>query len=285
MKEVIAMDEKVKIAGVQMEPKILDKKANLERCLELIELSARKGSRLIVLPECTLTGYCFSSLKEALPVAEPIPGFSTEKLMATCRELNVYVVIGLLEKGGDKCYNTAVLLGPEGLVGKHRELHLPYLGVDRFINHGDLPLTVYDTDVGRIGIGICYDLMFAEHSRVLALQGADILVFPANWPETGTVYPDYIVPTRAIENRVFCVAVNRVGKERGTKFLGRSKIAHWFGRSLAEGKDNEEDILYAEVKPAEARQKHFIIEQGKHEVDFINDRRPDFYGIVCQSNP
>jgi len=279
------MDEKVKIAGVQMEPKILDKKANLERCLELIELSARKGSRLIVLPECTLTGYCFSSREEALPLAEPIPGFSTEKLMATCRELNVYVVVGLLEKDGDKCYNTAVLLGPEGLVGKHRKLHLPYLGVDRFINHGDLPLTVYDTDVGRIGIGICYDLMFAEHSRVLALQGADILVFPANWPETGTVYPDYIVPTRAIENRVFCVAVNRVGKERGTKFLGRSKIAHWFGWSLAEGKDNEEDILYAEVKPAEARQKHFIIEQGKHEVDFINDRRPDFYGIVCQSNP
>ncbi len=276
------MDKKVKIAGLQMEPKILEKEGNLARCLELMEITAKKGARLVVFPECALTGYCFDGLEEARPVAEPILGPSTEKIMAACRDLNVYVVVGLLEKDGDKCYNAAVLLGPNGLEGKHRKLHLPKLGVDRFLDPGDLPLTVYDTDVGRIGIGICYDLMFAEYSRVLALQGADILVFPANWPETGKVYPDYIVPTRAIENHVFCVAVNRVGKERGTKFPGRSKIAHWFGRSLAEGKDNEEDILYAEIEPAEARRKHFVIDAGKHEVDFINDRRPEFYGLVCQ---
>jgi len=276
------MDEKVKIAGLQMEPKILDKEGNLARCLELITLTAKKGARLIVLPECALTGYCFSSLEEALPVAELIPGPSTEKIMSACRELNVYVVVGLLEKDGDKCYNAVVLLGPHGLVGKHRKLHLPYLGVDRFLNHGNLPPTAYDTEVGKIGIGICYDLMFPEHSRVLALQGADILVFPANWPETGKVYPDYIVPTRAIENHVFCVAVNRVGRERGTKFFGGSKIAHWFGRPLAKGKRNEEDILYAEIELAEARQKRFVIVPGVHEVDFINDRRPEFYGPVCQ---
>ena len=279
------MDKKVKIAGLQMEPKILDKERNLARCLELIELAAEEGARLIVLPECALTGYCFSSLEEAIPVAEPILGPGTEKLMAACRELNVYVVVGLLEKDGDKCYNTAVLLGPHGSVGKHRKLHLPYLGVDRFLDRGDLPLTVFDTEVGKIGMGICYDLMFAEHSRVLTLQGAELLVFPANWPESGKVYPDYIVPTRAIENHVYCVAVNRVGKERGTQFPGRSKIAHWFGRSLAEGKPNEEDILYAEVDPIEARQKRIVNVPGEHEVDFINDRRPEFYDLVCQASP
>ena len=206
------MDKKVKIAGLQMEPIISEKGRNLARCLELIELTAREGARLIVLPECALTGYCFSSLEESLPDAEPIPGPSTEKFMAACRHLNVYVVVGLLEKDGDKCYNAAVLLGPHGLVGKHRKLHLPYLGVDRFLNHGDLPPTVYDTEVGKIGMGICYDLMFPEHSRVLGLQGADILIFPANWPKVRNVYPDYIVPTRAIENHVYCVAVNRVGR-------------------------------------------------------------------------
>lgn len=279
------MDKKVKIAGLQMEPKILDKERNLARCLELIELAAEEGARLIVLPECALTGYCFSSLEEAIPVAEPILGPGTEELMAACRELNVYVVVGLLEKDGDKCYNTAVLLSPHGLVGKHRKLHLPYLGVDRFLDRGDLPLTVFDTEVGKIGMGICYDLMFAEHSRVLTLQGAELLVFPANWPESGIVYPDYIVPTRAIENHVYCVAVNRVGKERGTQFPGRSKIAHWFGRSLAEGKPNEEDILYAEVDPIEARQKRIVNVPGEHEVDFINDRRPEFYDLVCQASP
>lgn len=279
------MDKKVKIAGLQMDPKILEKERNLARCLELIELTAREGARLIVLPECALTGYCFSSLEEALPVAEPILGSSTEKLMAACRELNVYVIVGLLEKDGDKCYNTAVLLGPHGLVGKYRKLHLPYIGVDRFLNPGDLPLTVYDTEVGKIGMGICYDLMFAEHSRVLALQGADLLVFPANWPERATVYPDYIVPARAVENHVFCVAVNRVGTERGTQFPGRSKITHWSGRALAEGELNEESILYAEIEPIEARRKRIVNVPGEHEVDFINDRRPEFYDLVCQVSP
>jgi predicted amidohydrolase len=275
----------MKIAGMQMEPKILDKERNLARCLELIELTAKEGARLIVLPECALTGYCFSSLEEALPVAEPILGSSTEKLMAACLKLDVYVVVGLLEKDDDKCYNTAVLLGPHGLVGKHRKLHLPYLGIDRFLNHGDLPLTAYDTDVGKIGMGICYDLMFAEHSRVLALQGADLLVFPANWPQVGKVYPDYIVPTRAIENHVYCVVVNRVGMERGINFPGGSKITHCFGQSLAQGKPNEEDILYAEIEPAAARQKRRVVIPGEHEVDFINDRRPEFYGLVCQVSP
>ena len=273
---------RVKVAGVQMEPKILEKEKNLRRCLELIELAAEKGARLVVLPECALTGYCFSSLKEALPVVEPIPGPSTEKIVAACRRLKVYVILGLLEKDGDKCFNAAVLLGPHGLVGKHRKLHLPYLGVDRFLDHGDLPPTVYDTEVGRIGMGICYDMMFPEHSRVLALQGADILIFPANWPKTRKVYSDYIVPTRAIENCVFCVAVNRVGKERGTEFPGGSKIAHWFGRSLAKGKRNEEDILYAEIEPVQARRKHSVIVPGEHEVNFIKDRKPEFYSLVCR---
>jgi predicted amidohydrolase len=279
------MDRIVKIAGLQVDTKILRKESNLARSLELIELTAKEGARLIILPECALTGYCFSSLEEAFPVAEPIVGPSTEQVMAACRELNVYVVLGLLERDGDKCYNTAVLLGPHGLVGKHRKLHLPYMGIDRFVEPGDLPLTVYDTEVGKIGMGICYDLMFAEHSRVLALQGADILVFPSSWPKVGRVLSDYIVPTRAIENRVFCVAVNRVGTERGTKFPGGSKIVHWFGRTLAEGKPDEEDILYAEVEPAEARQKRYVIVQGEHEADFINDRRPEFYGLVYREQP
>ena len=124
--------------------------------------------------------------------------------------------------------------------------------------------------------------LFAEHSRVLGLQGADLLVFPANWPESGKVYPDYIIPTRSIENHVFCIAINRVGKEQETKFPGRSKIVHWFGQPLAEGKNNKEDILYAEIEPAEARRKRLVIAPGKHEVDFINDRRPEFYGPICQ---
>lgn len=283
------MVEKVKIAGVQMDPKILNKKSNLARCQELIELTAKEGVRFIIFPECALTGYCLDSREEALPLAEEIPGPSTEEIMAECRKLNVYVIVGLLEKDrdkdGDKYYNAAALLGPSGLLGKYRKLHLPYLGIDRFLDKGNLPLTVYQTEMGNIGIGICYDLMFAEHSRVLALKGADILVFPSNWPESGKVYPDYIIPTRATENHVYCVAVNRIGEERGTRFLGRSMIARWLESPLAEGKCEEEDIVYAEVEPAKARQKLHIFDQNapaKHRVNFIEDRRPEFYSHICK---
>jgi len=276
------MNETVKIAGMQIEPIILDKDRNLARCLELIKVADKEGARLIVFPEAAITGYVFTSLGEALSIAEPIPGPSTEKILDSCRELNLYVIIGLLEKDRGKYYNAAALLGPSGLIGKYRKLHLPYLGIDRFVNHGDLPLRVYETDVGRIGIGICYDSDFPEHARVLTLQGADLIVTITNWPEGTEFSSEHTVFTRARENFVYHVAINRVGEERGIKFFGRSKIVNCFGRSLAEGKPYEEHILYAEIDPTIAREKHRVIIPGEFEVDIINDRRPEFYGVLTQ---
>ena len=284
------MDKELIIAGVQMEPIILDKEGNLAKCLELIQLTAMKNAKLIVFPECALTGYMFSSRDEAEQVCEYIRGPSTNKIIEACRKLEVYVVIGLLEKEKDineyKYYNTAVLIGPEErIIGKYRKLHLPHLGIDRFLNDGNRSPRVYNTKVGRIGMGICYDMMFAEYSRVLALKEADILIFPSNWPKTGRVYTDYIVPTRAIENHVFCVAVNRVGKERGTTFFGGSVIAHFDLDKkvvLAKGKTREDDIIYTKIKPKEARRKHFVIVRKEHKVNFIRDRRPQFYDKICQ---
>ena len=274
------MELKVKIAGVQMEPTILSKQKNIERCLELIRITSREGAKLIVFPECALTGYCYSSLAEALPFAESIPGPSTDVLIGVCQELGVYAVVVLLEEDTDKVYNAAALLGPEGLVGKYRKLHLPYLGVDRFVNHGDLPPTVYETEIGRIGMGICFDGNFPEHSRVLALKGADIIALPTNWPEGVEFIPELVIPTRALENLVFFAAVNRVGHERGFRFFGRSRIAHPFGFVLADGKPNQEDILYAEIEPARAREKHLVLLPGEHEVSIFNDRRPEFYSQI-----
>jgi len=279
------MDGKITVACVQTEPRILEKAHNVERCLGLIEVAAGKGAQLVVLPECALTGYCYSSLEEAMTIAEPVPGPSTDEIAATCHDRNVYAVLGLLEADGDRCYNAAVLLGPGGLVGKYRKLHLPRLGVDRFVHPGDLAPAVHETEVGRVGIGICYDIMFAEYARVLALQGADVLVYSANWPQReGSyigAYPDCVVPTRAIENHVYCVAVNRVGEERGTRFFGRSRVADYFGRPLADGKHGEEDIIYADIEPAQARQKRVVVVPGEHEVNVIGDRRPELYGPVC----
>jgi len=280
------MGEKLKIAGVQMEPKILEKDRNLEECLRSIRSAAREGARLIVFPECTLTGYMFDNLEEALPVCEPVPGPSTEAISALCRELDVYVVVGLLEIDKGDCYNAAALLGPHGLVSKRRKSHIPCLGVDCFIKPGNLPLTVHDTDIGRIGVGICYDINFPEHARILALLGADILVYPANLPEHYSEFlVDYLIPTRAIENRVFVVAVNRVGEERGTRFMGRSKIANWHwdaAKAFPEGKPYEEDVIYADIEPATAREKHVVIVPRRMEVDLFGNRRPDLYSPLTQ---
>ena len=273
----------LKIAGIQMEPFIMDKERNLARCLGLMGTAAKEGARLMVFPEATLSGYVYNSLEEALPFAEPVPGPSVERIMDSCRELNVYVIVGVLEKGSQsKYYNTAVFVGPDGFIGKYRKLHLPYIGLDRFVNHGDLPLKVYDTDIGMIGLGICYDLDFPEHARALMLLGAEMIVTITNWPEGIECVPEHVVLTRARENRVYQIAVNRVGEERGVRFFGRSRFVDHTGTPIIEGKSHEEDILYAVIDPALARDKHQVMVPGELEIDTIRDRRPEFYGALVQ---
>ena len=276
------MEELLKVAGVQMNPVILRKEENLGRCLELAETAANNKARLIVFPEAALSGYVYDSLEEAISVAEKIPGPATDKICALCRKLNVYIVVGLIEADGGKYYNAAAFIGPGGLIGKYRKLHLPFLGIDRFVNHGDLPLKVYETEVGNIGLGICYDVRFPEHSRTLSLLGADIIVISTNWPAGIEFVPEHVVITRAYENNTFLIAVNRVGEERDVKFFGRSKIANCMGESIADGKPYEEDIIYACINPALAREKYKVMIPGKLEGDLFRDRRPEFYGILTE---
>jgi len=276
------VQDKVKIAGVQMDPKIGAVKENLAKILERTRIAAANGANLAVFPECALTGYMFTSRAEAAPFMESIPGPSTEKLALLCRELGVYLVAGMLEKERDKCFNAAVLVGPEGLIGKYRKNHLPFLGIDRYLDSGNQPFPVFETAIGRIGLFICYDCTFPESSRVMALAGADILVLPTNWPEGRAKVPLYIIPTRAYENKVHVVAVDRVGRERGAEFLGKSKIVNAWGDVLAEAGIENEEIIYGEVSLAEAREKHMIIKAGEFEADFIHDRKPELYGKITE---
>ena len=128
--------------------------------------------------------------------------------------------------------------------------------MDRFLNHSDLPLHVFDTDLGKIGLGICYDLEFPEHARILSLLGAKSIVIITNRPQGVEFAPEHLVHARVIENRVYFVAINRVSEERGVKFFGRSKIVDLLNGVLAEGKPYRQDILEAEITPAQARRKH-----------------------------
>ena len=276
------MRDKVKIAAVQMDPKIMKNSENLQRMVIEIRTAAKNGADLIVFPECVLSGYVFSSQEEALPFAESIPGMSTERLTTCCQELDVYVVYGLLERDGSECYNAAALVGPQGLIGKYRKIHLPFLGIDRFIDAGKESFQVYETPIGNIGIQICYDCNFPESARIMTLLGADIIVLVTNWPQGRERIPKYVVNTRALENRVHVVAVDRVGNERGAKFIGHSKIVNASGDTLAEASSDDEETIYAEVNLAQARQKHIVIKAGEFEVDYIGDRRPELYGELTK---
>jgi predicted amidohydrolase len=271
-----------KIAGVQMDCRLGDGPANLERIRRGLVEAAQRGARLIVFPECALTGYCFRSKEEALPHAQPLPGPASETLAADCARLGVFAAVGLLERGvGGELFNSCVLVGRTGYIASYRKVHRPCMGVDRFITLGDRPFAVHDLGGLRVGMNICYDGSFPEASRALTLLGADLIVLPTNWPR-GSEAVVKLTEARALENHIYYVAVNRIGEERGTTFIGRSRIVDYNSDVLAEAKGEGEEIVLAEIDPAAARRKRVVRIPGEREVDRVGDRRPEMYALVCQ---
>jgi 5-aminopentanamidase len=270
-----------KVAAVQMDCVLGAVDDNLRAVRAALHRAADSGARLVVFPECVLTGYAFDSRAEAWPHAQPVPGPACAALAEDCRRREVHAVVGLLERGpGGELYNACVLVGPGGLVAGYRKVHLPLLGVDRFTTPGDRPFAVHDLGGLRVGMNICYDASFPESSRVLALLGADLIVLPTNWPSGARAVVKYLVPARALENHVYYMGVNRVGEERGFRFIGQSLVVGCTGEPLARAGEGPE-VLLAEVDPAEARAKRRVFIPGKYEVDRVADRRPEMYGPLC----
>jgi predicted amidohydrolase len=270
------------VALAQIDIAFANREQNLARMIAVLQETAAKGAKLTVFPEAALAGYCFDSLEDARPHAEPIPGPSTKRLAGVCRELGVFAIYGLLEADGERVFNACVLVGPEGVVGSYRKIHLPYLGVDRFTTPGDRPFAVHEAAGMRIGMHICYDGGFPEPARVMTLLGADLVVLPTNWPPGAECMASCAVNTRAMENNIYYAACDRVGSERGFRFIGQSKICDPRGKVLAEAPHDREEILYAEIDVAKARQKKIIRVPGLHEIDRVNDRRPEFYGKIAE---
>ncbi|MGE3780445.1 MAG: nitrilase-related carbon-nitrogen hydrolase, partial [Pirellulaceae bacterium] len=237
---------------------------------------------LVVFPECCVTGYCFDSKDEAWPFAETVPGPACDRLTAACRRHACFTVVGLLEKDGERLFNTAVLIGPDGVAGKYRKVHLPYLGVDRFTTSGDQGFGVFAAGSARVGMNICYDGAFPEAARIMALDGADVICLPTNWPPGAECTADYVINTRALENKVFFVAVNRVGTERGFPFIGKSKICDTHGNPLAVAEHTRETILLADIDLADARRKRIVRVPDKHIIDRFADRHPEHYQRLVQ---
>lgn len=272
----------MRVAGVQMDVTLGQPEANLSAMLTKLKETAAAGATLSVFPECALTGYCFDSVAEAMPFAQTLPGNATERFTNACRELCVFSVFGLLEKDGDRLFNAAALVGPNGLIGTYRKVHLPYLGIDMRTNYGDQSFAVFDVGEAKVGMLICYDAAFPEASRSLALLGADLIVLPTNWPPGAECVAEHTLNTRAMENAVHFMAVNRVGEERGFRFIGRSRICGPSGCTLASTESTEPTILYADIDPTQSRNKRVTRVPGKHAIDRLADRRPEMYGILTQ---
>jgi predicted amidohydrolase len=267
----------IKIAGVQFDVKFAQVGDNLNRMLDFMAQTTAAGASLTIFPECALTGYCFESADEARPVAEPIPGPTTESLTRACQRHGGYVVMGMLEAAGTAIYNAAVLVGPQGVVASYRKVHLPFLGIDRFTAYGDRPFAVHAAGDLRLGMNICYDGSFPEAARCLMLLGADLIVLPTNWPPGSECMAECTIRSRAMENALYYAAVNRVGSERGFEFIGQSQVADPHGRLLHYASRDAEEVFYADIDPERSRTKHIIRVPNKHEIDRLADRRPHMY--------
>ena len=272
-----------KIACVQMDVEIGKVETNRTRIVEKLQQAAGQGAQIVVFPEAALTGYCFESLEEAMPFAETIDGESARRLAEVCRQVNAHAVVGFIEKEGDSYYNAAMVVAPGGIVGSYRKVHMPYLGVDRFLTPGNREFRAFDTTPGRIGVNICYDINFPEGPRALKLDGAELYLLPTNWPTGAWRTPKFMLNARAQENHYAVAACNRVGTERGWRFIGQSKIVDCMGDTLAEASEDQEEIIFADIDLQESNNNRIINVKGSYELDRLADRRPEFYKIVVGS--
>ena len=272
----------MKVAGVQMDVTLGAVDANVDRIIEKLRETRGAGADLTVFPECAVTGYCFALEEAARPFAQSVPGPATAQIADACKELGGFAVFGMLELVGENIFNAAVLVGPNGLIGSYRKVHLPFLGADMFTSYGDEPFAVHQAAELNVGMNICYDSAFPESSRCLSLLGADLIALPTNWPPGAECVAAYAINTRAMENGVYYMAINRVGTESGITFIGSSRIADPGGNTLASGSTDREEILYADIDLERARMKKVVRVPGVHAIDRIADRRPEMYGQLTE---
>lgn len=262
----------MKIGLMQFAPTLGDAEATRATIERLAGEAA--GADLLVLPELCNSGYNFASVDQAWQTSEEVGGPFTQFLEALCRLHGFYAVSGLNERDGDHIYNSAILVGPCGYQGRYRKLHLFMNEVD-FFQPGDQGLPVFDLGFCRVGMLVCFDWIYPEAWRVLALAGADVICHPANLVLPGLA--QRAVPIRALTNRVYVVTANRVGTEGELTFTGLSTIAGPRGELLAQTPAEREAVVVVEADVALARDKQ--ITPRNH---LLAGRRPEAYAPLCR---
>jgi len=259
-----------KVGFFQFAPRFGRIKENLSTVAEAL---AHTEADLIVLPELPFTGYLFENRAELMGLAEPPTESATlDRLSELCAKKDFFLVTGFAEKAAGRVFNSAVLLGPSGILHIYRKLHLFNTEKECF-DPGEGPLKVQEIRGVKIGMMVCFDWAFPEVARVLALQGADVICHPSNLvltfcPET--------MRARCIENGLYAVTCNRYGTERRPRgeltFTGQSQVAGPKGEVMIRAAPGKDELSVVEIDVKKARDKAITAKN-----DLLADRRPEFF--------
>ncbi len=271
------MTERYTAAALQFEPRLGAKGENLTRLCALADEAAGAGARVIVMPEMAVTGYCWRDRAEVAPLVETVPGPTTDLFVEIARRRGCYIVVGLAERDSmtDLYYNTAALVGPDGLVCAYRKSHA-FIAEPRWAAESVNTPPVIATPYGRLGLFICMDADYMEPARLLGVAGCDVALFPTCWLDEKA--PSAAWMARAYENGMYLVAADRFGCERGVQFSGGSCVLDPDGAVVAM-RDTGEGIVYGAVDLARTRTRPFS--PGEPD-DKLAGRRPAAYAALAQ---
>ena len=267
------MKEEFKISLAQICCKAANKTDNLKRIEKAVVKAKRQSADIVIFPELSLTGYVVRD--QIYELAETVPGPSTKILEDIAKRTKMHIVFGmpeLTDKTQATIYNTAVLVGPNGLLGKYRKMYLPTHSVfeeKRYFRPG-YEAAVFDTELGKIGLIICYDIFFPEVARLTRLKGAQLIVCISASPAIRRAYFETLTTARALENTAFLAFVNLVGIEDGLQFWGGSRLIGPQGRIIAKAKYDDEDQVTGNVNYADIRSVETF-------VPTLRDLRPELF--------
>lgn len=259
----------MKIGYIQNTPTFGDKQKNFE---EITKLAKGLTADLLVLPELFATGYAFTSKEEAASLAETTSGETANFLKQLSAETGAIIVAGFVEEDEGAVYNSSIIVYTNEVIDTYRKLHL-FNRETLWFSPGNKPFKVYEINGYKIGVMICFDWIFPESARTLALLGAEVIAHPSNLV---LPYCQAAMVTRCLENRVFAVTANRVGREvRGTDdftFTGSSQITATNGVILSSAPIDQSYARVIEIDPSQAHNKMVNPYNS-----VINNRRPEFY--------
>jgi len=240
--------------------------ANIDTATAALQRVAQQGAKLAVLPEMWSSGYDYRNLTE---LARETPRV-LEEIQKECLKLDMVTVGSLPELEDGTIYNTAYVVDKGEIIGSYRKLHLfSTMQEDKYLGSGNRSLVI-DTSVGKLGVAICYDLRFPELFRKLALEGADIICIPAEWPKPREEHWKTLLRARAIENQLFVIATNCCGIQGKLDFPGLSQLISPLGNVLQIAEEENIELV--------AKFDFSEMEQYREKIDILHDRRADIYG-------